>query len=362
MTDGKSGRASLPLVAGEFRGTSRFRVDRLLGSGGMGVVYQAFDRDSGVPVALKTLKHWGAHDLYRLKNEFRQLAEVRHANLVQLRELVCDEGTWFVSMELVEGTDFLSYVHSHGTAADPQGETHDGPPEPLYDAGRLREAVRQTATALQELHQRQKVHRDLKPHNVLVTPAGRVVVLDFGLVTDATDAGASAGIAGTPAYMAPEQVTGANIEPPADLYALGVMLYEALTGWLPFTGTAYGVMLSKQQGVAVPPSAVHGAVEPEWERLCLSLLQRDPQARPTASDVLTALGAGLSPAPEDRGLPFVGREGELFTLNATLEATRKGLPIVVHVEGSSGVGKTTLIKEFLQGATNADVVALVARC
>jgi hypothetical protein len=155
----------------------------------------------------------------------------------------------------------------------------------------------------------------------------------------------------------------ADIGPPADLYALGVMLYEALTGRLPFTGTAYGVLHAKQQGVTAPPRAVHPAVEPEWERLCMALLQRDPQARPTASDVLTALGAvpSLSP-PEDPGVPFVGREAELGTLNATLEATKQGQPIVAHVEGPSGVGKTTLIKQFLQGATTAELVTLVARC
>ncbi|MBL8721149.1 MAG: protein kinase [Myxococcales bacterium] len=358
-----SGDASDEPGVGAFRGTSRFRVDRVLGSGGMGVVYQAFDHASGAPVALKTLKNWGAQDLYRLKNEFRQLAEVRHTNLVQLHELVCDEGVWFVSMELVQGIDFLSYARSSPTSVDPVADTYDGPAEPLYDARRLTEATRQTATALHELHKRQKVHRDLKPHNVLVTPAGRVVVLDFGLVADATDGQATASsIAGTPAYMAPEQVTGTNIGPPADLYALGVMLYEALTGQLPFTGTAYGVMLAKQQGLAAPPSAVHRAVEPEWERLCLALLHRDPEARPTASDVLTTLGAVPTYSREDPGHPFVGREGELRTLHATLEATRKGQPILVHVEGPSGVGKTTVIKEFLQSKTNADVVALVARC
>ncbi|MFO0552933.1 MAG: protein kinase [Polyangiaceae bacterium] len=350
--------------AGEFRGTSRFRIERVLGSGGMGVVYQAFDVASKLPVALKTLKSWAGHDLYRLKNEFRQLAEVRHPNLVQLHELVFEEGIWFVVMELVEGTDFLSYVRASAIPADPRADTLDGALEPLYDAERLREAVRQTATALLVLHQRQKVHRDLKPHNILVTPAGRVVVLDFGLVADATDGGASASsISGTPAYMAPEQVVGVSIGPPADLYALGVMLYEALTGQLPFTGkTAYGVMLAKEQGTAAPPSTVHRAVEPEWERLCLALLQRDPAARPTASDVLTTLGALPSRAPEEPGTPFVGRELELRTLSATLEASRQGQPLLVQVEGASGVGKTTLIKEFLQSAANADVVVLAARC
>ncbi len=349
--------------AGAFRGTSRFRVDRVLGSGGMGVVYQAFDHASEVTVALKTLKNWGAQDLYRLKNEFRQLAEVRHTNLVQLRELVCERGTWFVSMEFVEGMDFLSYLRPPPAPVEPDDETYDGPPEPLYETRRLKEATRQVATALHELHKRQKVHRDLKPHNVLVTPAGRVVVLDFGLVADVTDGGASAsGIAGTPAYMAPEQVTAANIGPPADLYALGVMLYEALTGRLPFTGTAYEMLLAKQQGVAAPPSAVHRAVEPEWERLCLALLHRDPEARPTASDVLATLGAVPSPSPEDPGLPFVGREDELRTLSATLDATKKGRPILVQVEGPSSIGKTTLVKEFLQSASNADLVVLVARC
>ena len=173
----------------------------------------------------------------------------------------------FFTMELVEGVDFLTYVR--------MGEDAEA------RVRRLREALRQLVHGVAYLHRGNKVHRDLKPSNVLVTSQGRVVVLDFGLMTDTgRDLGEHAHIVGTPAYMAPEQATGALATPAADWYAVGVMLFEGLTGALPFGGSSQEVIASKR--ASDPPLARLLAPDApaDLEALCARLLHRDPASRP----------------------------------------------------------------------------------
>ena len=178
---------------------ARFRIVRRLGSGGMGVVYEAVDRNRDETVALKTLRSWDPAGIYRLKKEFRSLAEVAHRNLVTLYELIAHEQSWFYTMELIEGVTFLDYTR--GGASD------------LAD---LRAALPQIVEGVMAIHGAGKLHRDLKPSNVLVTRAGRVVILDFGIAAElATSTGAfqsvEEGVVGTVAYMAPEQVRGSAL-------------------------------------------------------------------------------------------------------------------------------------------------------
>ncbi|HMV67349.1 MAG TPA: serine/threonine-protein kinase, partial [Myxococcota bacterium] len=167
----------------------RFLVRRRLGAGGFGVVYEALDRERDATVALKALRRRDWRSISGFKNEFRSLVETLHPNLVQLYELHAEDDAWFFTMELVDGVDLLSYVRPGGGPCD----------EP-----RLRAALGQLAAGLSFLHRAGKLHRDLKPSNVMVTDAGRVVIVDFGLVHDIEDLEPDGLVCGTPAYMAPE--------------------------------------------------------------------------------------------------------------------------------------------------------------
>ena len=231
----------------EFIGTERFTLRRRLGAGGMGVVYEAHDREMDKIVALKTLTRAEAAHIYRFKREFRTLADVSHPNLVALYELMSDGQHWFFTMELVKGVTFIQHVRPEAAGAfdsatdntlpgprarlvrhtDSEAETEvfdsshlsleSAERAPLDDAQpavasyykldvpRLRSALQQLAEGVNRLHELGKLHRDIKPSNVLVTDEGRVVILDFGLVEDIEPELHETLLAGTPDYMSPEQ-------------------------------------------------------------------------------------------------------------------------------------------------------------
>jgi len=335
-----------------FAGNSRFELRRMLGEGGMGLVYEAFDHDRGMLVALKTLRHLDASHLYRLKTEFRARVDVEHRNLVRLGELLHDDGHWFFTMELVEGWPFLDWVRT-GT-----GDEHDpGTPEL-----RLRDAVRQLASGLDALHRAGNVHRDLKPSNILITRKGRLVVLDFGLVGELSPDRRSAGLdlIGTAAYMAPEQARSSAVGPAADSYSIGVMMYEALANRLPFEGSPLEILTRKQSEDPVPPNVGHPPTE--LSTLCMELLRRRPQDRPTASAIVARLTSRAK--TEDRPPPFVGRTDELAQLVELLDGVAAGHPATVFVEGESGIGKSALVRSFIERVHDRrpDVLVLSGRC
>lgn len=352
--------ASAPGADGQpFAGNARFVLERVLGEGAMGVVYKAFDRERGLPVALKTLRAVDGQTLYRLKTEFRARADIEHRNLVRLGELLYDSGHWFFTMELVDGLPFLDWVRA--------GPIFDE--EPVLDAlnepavgveDRLRSAVTQLASGLDALHRAGKVHRDLKPSNVLVTRKGRVVILDFGLVGDRSGHTSSADVIGTVAYMAPEQAQTPSVDASADIYAMGVMMYEAIVGRLPFDGAPLEILMRKQQEDPPPPLADN--ISPELSNLCMELLHREPAKRPSAGAILTKLTAREQ--MEERPSPFVGRKRELARLDAELERVLTGRPSTVIVEGESGIGKSALVRQFVANVERdrPGVLVLAGRC
>jgi eukaryotic-like serine/threonine-protein kinase len=320
---------------------------------------------------LKTLRSMSADGLLRFKREFRDFLDLAHPNLISLGELFSEGRDWFFTMELVEGMTFLDWVRpspngkpaSFSTASltSPSARTvpeftprlRDALWAPL-DLTRLRSALAQLVEGVMALHAAEKVHRDIKPSNVLVAPDGRVVLLDYGLATEARreEQLSSTDVVGTIEYMAPEQAAARPIGPPADWYAVGVMLYEALTGEVPFAGAALEVLMNKQRLEPTPPSALQPSVPPELDRLAVELLRFDPARRPDGPEILRRLG--VAPVTIDRNAsrpsltsapPFIGRAAELVELRAAYEASRKGA-VTVHVHGESGVGKSALVRRF----------------
>jgi hypothetical protein len=336
----------------------RFVIRSFLGKGGMGQVYEADDTVLKEIVAVKTLHRVDPKGITDLKREFRSLVNVAHPNLVTLYELFADDDACFFAMAFVRGVDFVQHVRS---ATATQGTRE----ESLYHV------LRQLAAGVSAIHAAGKLHRDLKPSNVLVTEEGRVVILDFGLVTDHEAlAGneASFELVGTPQYMAPEQARGQRASPASDWYAVGAMLFEALTGQLPFQGHA--MLLEKQLRDAPPPSTLVPSIPSELDRLCGDLLRCLPMARPSESEILDRLGAPSPVRPIGRSAtsapssktPFVGRTAELDALRAALEAT-KDRPVTAFVRGLSGMGKTALVERFLRDVRAAgEAIVLSGRC
>ncbi len=386
----------------------------------MGVVYEALDRETDKVVALKTLTRAEASHISRFKNEFRSLADVSHPNLVALYEFMADGQFWFFTMELVQGVNFLEYVRPGYHAkqvqssrtptlrkigkdsdiellADYEAETRqldsaigtysaeDSPETPEesslskseLDLNLLSIAIRQLAEGLHGLHETGKLHRDIKPSNVLVTKEGRVVILDFGLVAEVEgkELHDSVTLAGTPDYMSPEQGAQLPISRASDWYSVGVMLYQALTGRLPFAGKFFEVMMNKQNFDPPAPSELVRDTPPELNDLCIRLLRRKPEERPSGREVLRILGHGKtgplqrpivsSPAQSSvQTSNFFGRERQLRELEAAFAVTRRGQTVTVYLHGSSGMGKSALAQYFLDKLreNQPGVVILEGRC
>jgi serine/threonine protein kinase/tetratricopeptide (TPR) repeat protein len=390
------------LDTGQCVGGKRFEILRHLGSGGMGVVYLAFDRERHSQVALKTLRQFDPAALYRLKHEFRSLSDVVHPNLATLYELVSDGDLWFLTMEYVPGTNFIDYVRPRwgGPTAPtvPYPLTTilegiaDAPTEDLMVGGggsssinsapplwprprleRLRSALSQLAEGVMALHAAGKLHRDLKPPNVLVTAEDRVVILDFGLATELERAGQTSSsadrVVGTAAYMSPEQGAGLPLTEASDWYSVGVILFETLTGRQPFVGRFAEMLLAKRAMDPPGPATLASSVPDDLDSLTLELLSRQPEERPAGPEILRRIGWAPASTATPRAVPprpvvssLVGRERHLETLREALRTARGGRPVARLVHGPSGMGKSALVEAFLADPETADAVVLAGRC
>jgi eukaryotic-like serine/threonine-protein kinase len=252
----------------------RYRIERPIGHGGMARVYLAEDTSLHRPVAIKVLDSRHADDdqfVERFAREARAAAGLNHPNIVSIYDRGSAGGAYYIVMEYVEGRTLKDVIEQEGPLA----------PRRSVDL------VLQLLAGLRQAHQRGVIHRDVKPHNVIVQPDGRLKVMDFGIARaqgrgDMTEAGS---IVGTAQYLAPEQARGLAVGPPADLYATGVVLYEMLTGKVPFTGASSVAIAMKQvQEEPVPPSRLNPAVPPDLEKIVLRALVKDPEKRYQTAD------------------------------------------------------------------------------
>ena len=282
----------------------RYRVIGRLGRGGMGEVYRADDLKLGQPVALKFLPPDVDRDparLTQLHTEVRMARQVSHPNVCRVYDIDEIDGHTFLSMEYVDGEDLASLLRRIGHFPQERGL----------------ELARQICAGLASAHERGVVHRDLKPANVMLDSAGRVRITDFGLAGLTGEALR----AGTPAYMAPEQLAGGEVTARSDIYALGLVLYELFTGKRAIEGTTLAELINRRaHGEMVPPSAITRDLNPDVDRAIMRCLAPDPAQRPSSSlsvsaalpggdPLAAALAAGETPSPEM--VAAAGREGAL---------------------------------------------------
>jgi len=336
-----------------------YHVISQLGSGGMGEVYRARDPRLSREVALKVIRRVlsvgpdGQDDtLDRLLREAILASALNHPNIVTIYETGVVDSDRYIAMELIEGST-LRQVAQQGL--------------PL---GRALGIARQVSEALAVAHAAQIVHRDIKPDNVMVRPDGYVKLLDFGLAkvqpamlglgptAHTTEAGV---LLGTVAYMAPEQARGEMITQEADVFALGVMLYELVTGRHPFTspsqlGTLHALMWESPE----PPAFVNPELPRAIDQLIVEMLQKDPRLRPGASEVMYRLNlahdstiavtlSAVTVAAGNRAQrEIVGRDRELDALQQEFERSQRGQGRLVVISAEAGMGKTTLVEAFLK--------------
>ncbi|MEB3328128.1 MAG: diguanylate cyclase [Candidatus Sericytochromatia bacterium] len=312
---------------------SRYKLLRKLGEGGMGVVNLVEDTTTSQQVALKVLSsRLGASEetILQFKQEFRQMAALRHPNCCAVHDFgQLPDGTPFLTMEVVPGHGLDELL--------PVGEDT------------FRAVFSQLLLALGYLHRLGFVHCDIKDENARVRPDGEVRLMDFGLMERA---GRSSGaIKGTLGYMSPEMARGARIDQRSDLYAMGCLGYQMLTGRLPFPGdNPVAIIKAHTTEAPEPPTAHAPDLDPRLERIILKLLQKDPTARyQSAHDVLEDLGVEVAEGAGGVLLsaPFVGRERELQQLAVRLEALKQGRSGgALLVSAPAGAGKTRLAEEF----------------
>src|SRR4051812_22260232 len=292
-------------ASGSSAGTSRFtpgaivagryRLVALLGRGGMGEVYRADDLTLDQPVALKFLPG-GVTDndsrLAQFHNELRVARQVSHKNVVRLYDLGAADGRRFLTMEYVDGEDLASLLRRIGRI--PQDKAID--------------LARQLCAGVAAAHERGVLHRDLKPANVMIDGTGDVRITDFGIATAGGEGDATT--AGTPQYMAPEQLAGKPASIRTDIYALGLILFEIFTGRRAYDAKSIADLKQLHDtGTVTTPSSIVRDLDPAIERVILRCLARDPEQRPPSAltvavalpggdPLAAALAAGGTPSPE----------------------------------------------------------------
>jgi len=258
----------------------RYQIIEELGQGGMGKVYKAFDKEVNVRVALKLVKPEIAADkstIERFRNELKVAREISHKNICRMHDLGREAGTYFITMEYVSGEDLRSFIRRARR----------------LDIGTAISIAKQVCEGLSEAHRLGVVHRDLKPGNIMIDKEGNAKIMDFGIARSLKGKGITGTgvMIGTPEYMSPEQVEGKEADQRSDLYALGVILYEMVTGRVPFEGdTPLSIAVKHKSEIAKDPRELNAQLPEELSRLILRCLEKDQEKRfQSATDVFAEL-------------------------------------------------------------------------
>jgi serine/threonine-protein kinase len=298
----------------------RYRIVRKLGTGGMANVYLAEDEVLGRRVAIKILNDRHAGDdqfVERFRREAKNAASLSHPNIVSIYDRGEAEGTYYIAMEYLDGRSLKELIVARG-------------PAPIHLAV---DYARQILTAIRFAHRHGIVHRDIKPHNVLVDGEGRLKVTDFGIaragVSQMTEAGS---IIGTAQYLSPEQARGAPVDQTSDLYSVGVVLYELLTGVVPFSGdTPVEIAMKHLSTVPEPPSAKRAEIPRDLDMVVMRALAKDPSERYHSAEEMDAdlrrisRGVAISPATEEAATAIISRPPSTAVTEIT-SRTRETVP------------------------------------
>jgi serine/threonine protein kinase/tetratricopeptide (TPR) repeat protein len=273
----------------------RFVVLEEIGTGGMGTVYRVIDRKVGEEMALKVLRPEVAASpsiVERFKNELKLARRISHMNVCRLFDLHEEAGTFFITMEYVRGKNLKTLIQSEGRLT----------------AQRARDLARQIAEGLSEAHRLGVIHRDLKPQNIMIDDQGNVRIMDFGIAREAAgpDLTAAGMMVGTPHYMSPEQAAGESVDGRTDIYSLGAILYEMVTGQPPFEGaTGLAVAMKHRTEPARHPREFNSAIPEELDRLIFKCLAKKKEERFQSVEELLAelAGGGQSAAAPSSAIP-----------------------------------------------------------
>jgi serine/threonine-protein kinase len=313
----------------------RYRIQRKLGAGGMADVYLAEDQELGRRVAIKILNGRHANDdqfIERFRREAKNAAALNHPNIVSIYDRGEAEDTYYIAMEFLDGRTLKELIVSRGAA-------------PINVAI---EYARQILSALRFAHRHGIVHRDIKPHNVLVDAEGRVKVTDFGIArAGASQMTETGSIVGTAQYLSPEQAKGGEIDQRSDLYSLGVVLYELLTGKTPFDGeTPVEIAMKHLSTTPKPPSTLRPDVPPELDMVVMRALAKNPDERYQSADEMegdlerVARGAKVSATTVDTATQVMRRPAAV-----TAGASATAATMIAPAPAEAATPQTAVVEE-----------------
>ena len=360
------------------RGTifaERYEIIESLGTGGMGKVYRVYDNRIKEEIALKILKPEIAANIKtieRFSNEIRLSRKITHKNVCRMHDLNEHENGQYITMEYVPGEDLKSFIKRVGQL----------PPKKAIIIGK------QICQGLAEAHALGVIHRDLKPQNIMIDKSGNAKIMDFGIARSLKAGGITGEgtIIGTPEYMSPEQVEGKDTDQRSDIYSLGVVLYEMLTGDVPFKGdSTFSIALKHKEELPPHPRELNPELSPEVSTVILKCMAKEKEKRYQSTqelfEDLDALekGTKITAVETKPKIPaflikekstkkkisvFVARNHELEKLHNLLEKSLSGKGQVIFITGEAGTGKTALIQEFSRRAQkkHKDLIVASGKC